>query len=505
MESPLFFVFLVIFFVIVVICGLFFLCFCCCCCCCFQIALAYGIGRTSADVVRCWGLLFEVLFFVFLIKAYPLIGPNSPTRIDNDLVIDDQQLPYTGHIRHAPSMDVVVNARSLSEIRRAGGDDGGGQRPYQSLKDRSNSGRTDTKDQDNNNNNNNGTTALVCCCFVSGANNSINNNNRNDNNNGNGNGNGNGNRNGNRNNPNENKADFGVRVDTDTEMSASGLRGPSPYNSPSPKASGVTQTNSIRQRLAKFSLGRASNNNSNKNSASVSASVVFNDPNALKFDIKNVERLIRDKIEYVEILSKDCAKQSDDRWKSAKILNIDKNSDNTSCKITVAYTDGVGTEIIDLTNDSDAARFRVQFFGHPEPYKLPMNDEFEIPQILVSLLAKLLNPDINGDRAVGVFRVSAEKTKLARYRTAVCQYKINSYDYRLPQHFTKQEEKNNAFDVHCIPALIKDWLRNFPETIVKYDEKSKILIPNVTKSPNDDLKENLFDWLSFMTLLVKYH
>ena len=221
------------------------------------------------------------------------------------------------------------------------------------------------------------------------------------------------------------------------------------------------------------------------------------DPQARFFDVKkNLSSLKRDKVEYVEILSKQVTMQSANVWLPAKIANIN----DSPCEIDVKYyvfTSQEGCKMtgkkerLNLTQGADSARFRVPLFGCPKPYKLPMDKKFGIPKILVQLMNKLLDKKIRGDKEVGIFRVSADKMKYLDYKIAICQYDIDNYDYRLGGDFKDQASKQK----HSISALIKDWIRQFPETIVKYDYTSDKLEANVTGSKNDTLKAKLFELL----------
>ena len=234
------------------------------------------------------------------------------------------------------------------------------------------------------------------------------------------------------------------------------------------------------------------------------------DPQARFFNgQKHFSKLKSDKVEYVEILSKQCTMQSANIWLPAKITKINDKTFEVDVEFYL-FTPGEGCkftgekETLNLANDSDSARFRIHLFGCPEPWKLPIDKTFGIPKILVQLMGKLLHKKIRADKEVGVFRVSADKMKLLDYKIAICQYDIENYDYRLAQEFKEQEDKQKAFDVHCISALIKDWVRQFPETIVKYDYATDKLEPNNTGSQNDALKGKLFEWLTFLICFVKY-
>ena len=46
---------------------------------------------------------------------------------------------------------------------------------------------------------------------------------------------------------------------------------------------------------------------------------------------------------------------------------------------------------LNLIQDVDSGRIRVDSFGCPEPHKLPMDKKFGIPKLLMQLMNKLLN------------------------------------------------------------------------------------------------------------------
>ncbi|ETO22437.1 hypothetical protein RFI_14760, partial [Reticulomyxa filosa] len=110
--------------------------------------------------------------------------------------------------------------------------------------------------------------------------------------------------------------------------------------------------------------------------------------------------------------------------------------------------------VLDLT--SDAYRIRLQLFG-VDPQHLECKPcrgyEVDLPSILLELKDKLFK--LEGHTEEGVFRITPSTQQIEEYRHAICQGKLNDYNYTRP-----------LFDIHILSCLIKVWFREVPKPIL---------------------------------------